>query len=232
MKPIRKKNRLYHEVINEIFSSIQKENLKPGDKLPSERIIAEALKVSRTTVKEAISVLEASGIVSIEPGVGVFLINQTKKAIQQEMIDVLNPNRQNLLELIELRQAIEGDAAYYAAKRMTEKQRLELEKCYQALRNAEEEGNLAIEEDYAFHKAILNAANNTIMSDLMGVISEKVYSLIRQNRLETILQPAEIKIVTAEHRLIYNAILRKDATSAKSAMWEHLHSIRVRHKYE
>lgn len=232
MKPIKKKNRLYHEVVNEIFSSISKENLKPGDKLPSERTIADSLEVSRTTVKEAISVLEANGIVSIKPGVGVFLVNQTKKVIQQEMVDALSPERHNLLELIELRQAIEGDAAYYAAERMTKVQRTELEERYQALREAELNGELAIEEDYAFHKAILTAANNTLMADLMEVISEKVYFFIRQNRMETMLQPTEIRVVMDEHRLIYEAIMRKDAPSAKKAMWEHLHSIKVRHKYE
>lgn len=232
MKPIKKKNRLYHEVVNEIFSSISKENLKPGDKLPSERTIAESLEVSRTTVKEAISVLEANGIVSIKPGVGVFLVNQTKKVIQQEMVDALNPGQHNLSELIELRQAIEGDAAYYAAKRMTEVQRAELENRYQGLRNAEGNGELAIEEDYAFHKAILTAANNAMMADLMEVISEKVYFFIRQNRMETMLQPAEIRVVMDEHRLVYEAIMRNDAPAAKKAMWEHLHSIKVRHKYE
>lgn len=232
LKPIKKKNRLYHEVVNEIFSSISKENLKPGDKLPSERTIADSLEVSRTTVKEAISVLEANGIVSIKPGVGVFLVNQTKKVIQQEMVDALSPERHNLSELIELRQAIEGDAAHYAAERMTKVQRTELKKRYQALREAELNGELAIEEDYAFHKAILTAANNTLMADLMEVISEKVYFFIRQNRMETMLQPTEIRVVMDEHRLIYEAIMRKDAPSAKKAMWEHLHSIKVRHKYE
>jgi GntR family transcriptional repressor for pyruvate dehydrogenase complex len=232
VKPIKKKNRLYHEVVNEIFSSISKENLKPGDKLPSERTIAESLEVSRTTVKEAISVLEANGIVSIKPGVGVFLVNQTKKVIQQEMVDALSPGRHNLTELIELRQAIEGDAAYYAAERMTKAQQIELGARYQELRNAEGDGELAIEEDYAFHKAILNAANNALMLDLMEVISEKVYSFIRQNRMETMLQPAEIQVVMEEHRLIYEAIMQRDASAAKKAMWEHLHSIKVRHNYE
>lgn len=232
MKPIKKKNRLYHEVVNEIFSSISKENLKPGDKLPSERCIADSLEVSRTTVKEAISVLEANGIVSIKPGVGVFLVNQSKKVIQQEMLDALSPGRHNLAELIELRQAIEGDAAYYAAERMTQAQQKELEARYRALQEAEGNGELAIEEDYAFHKAILAAANNAMMLDLMEVISEKVYSFIRQNRMETMLQPAEIRVVMDEHRLIYEAIIAKDAPAAKKAMWEHLHSIKVRHNYE
>lgn len=232
MKPIKKKNRLYHEVVNEIFSSISKENLKPGDKLPSERTIADSLEVSRTTVKEAISVLEANGIVSIKPGVGVFLINQSKKVIQQELLDALSPGRHNLAELIELRQAIEGDAAYYAAERMTQVQQKELEARYQALQEAEGNGELAIEEDYAFHKAILAAANNAMMQDLMEVISEKVYSFIRQNRMETMLQPSEFRVVMDEHRLIYEAIINKDAPAAKKAMWEHLHSIKVRHNYE
>lgn len=232
LKPIKKKNRLYHEVVNEIFSSISQENLKPGDKLPSERTIAESLEVSRTTVKEAISVLEANGIVTIRPGVGVFLVNQTKKVIQQEMIDAVIPNQQNLSELIELRQAIEGDAAYYAAERITKRQRIDLENRYKALKQAELNGELAIEEDYAFHKVIWTAANNGMMADLMKVISKKVYFFIQQNRMETMLQPAEIQVVMEEHRLIYEAIMKNDALSAKKAMWEHLHSIRVRHKYE
>ncbi|QBP41842.1 FadR/GntR family transcriptional regulator [Paenisporosarcina antarctica] len=232
MKPILKKNRLYHEVINEIFSSISKEKLKPGDKLPSERTIAELLEVSRTTVKEAISVLEANGIVSIKPGVGIFLVSHTKQVIQQELLAVLKPKKQNLSELIELRQAIEGDAAYYAAKRITVGQRMELENCYVNLKNAELNGELAIEEDYAFHKAILTGANNAIMEGLMEVISEKVYSFIQQNRMETLLQPLEVKVVMKQHQLIYEAILNEDAESAKKAMWEHLHSIKVRHNYE
>lgn len=232
MKPILKKNRLYHEVINEIFSSISKEKLKPGDKLPSERTIAELLEVSRTTVKEAISVLEANGIVSIKPGVGIFLVSHTKQVIQQELLAVLKPKKQNLSELIELRQAIEGDAAYYAAKRMKEEQRMELENCYINLKKAELNGELAIEEDYAFHKAILTGANNAVMEGLMEVISEKVYSFIQQNRMETLLQPLEVKVVMKQHQLIYEAILNEDAESAKKAMWEHLHSIKVRHNYE
>ncbi|MEW9503094.1 FadR/GntR family transcriptional regulator [Jeotgalibacillus marinus] len=231
MKPIKKKSRLYHEVINEIFSSISKEKLKPGDKLPSERTIADLLEVSRTTVKEAISVLEANGIVLIKPGVGVFLASHTKKVIQQDLLAVLAPKQHDLSELIELRQAIEGEAAYYAAKRSTPKQRVEIEKCFYNLKNAELNGELAIEEDYAFHKAILIGANNTAMADLMAVISDKVFFFIRQNRMETLLQPTEVKVVIEEHRLIYEAIRNHDAESAKKAMWEHLHSIKVRHQY-
>jgi len=232
LNPIKKKSRLYHEVINEIFSSISKEKLKPGDKLPSERMIAELLEVSRTTVKEAISVLEANGIVVIKPGVGVFLAERSKKKIQKELLTVLNVEKGGLIELLELRQAIEGDAAYYAAQRMTQKERVELEKCFHRLQDAEQNGKLAIDEDFAFHKAIIAGANNAVMADLMEVISEKVYSFIRQNRMETLLEPAEIHVVTEEHRAVYEAILNKDGQSARTAMWEHLQSIKVRHNYE
>ncbi|PPA70828.1 FadR/GntR family transcriptional regulator [Jeotgalibacillus proteolyticus] len=231
MKPIKKKSRLYQEVINEIFTSISKENLKPGDKLPSERTIADLLEVSRTTVKEAISVLEANGIVQIRPGVGLFLVNQSKQVIQQELFSVLNPQKNDLAELVELRQAIEGDAAYYAAKRMTDEQREVLIRTFNNLVHAEEKGELAIEEDYAFHGAILKAANNTIMKDLMEVISQKVYFFIRQNRMETLLQRDESKLVMKEHRLIFEAIMSNNPEEAKKAMWNHLHSIKIRHHY-
>ncbi len=230
MKPIKKKKRLYHEVIERLLELIEKDKLKPGDKIPSERFIADNLGVSRTTVKEAISVLDAKGLVKIKAGVGIFLASNTKQYIQEQIRYILDDRSLNLSDLIELRQAIEGDAAFYAAQRMTEEQRNKFINCFNRLVTAEENGEAAIEEDLQFHRAILESANNSLMLEVMDLISDRMKEILSENRYETIQDSKQIREVINEHWAIYQAIMEKKPEEARKVMWEHLNSIKLRHK--
>src|SRR5690625_5647709 len=82
LKPIKKNNKIYQNIIRQVKDSIENGNILPGDKLPSERALAEMLNVSRTSVKEAITVLESSGIITVRPGVGMFLNDDSHKSLQ------------------------------------------------------------------------------------------------------------------------------------------------------
>lgn len=232
MKPIVKKQRLYKEIIQSLMEYIEKNNLTHGERLPSERNLAELLAVSRTTVKEAISVLEANGIVHIRQGVGIFLTASNTDQLQKDVNGILENQKGRFLELIELRQSIESDAAYYAAKRITESQKEKLTICYQKLALIEREGGAGIQEDLHFHLAIAEASNNALMIEMMRLISQRVEVFLIQNRPETLEETEQIQQVMNEHQLIYSSIMNGSPEEAKKAMWNHLQSIKVRHKYE
>src|SRR5699024_8169317 len=106
--------RIYHDIIRQISEAIEKGQIKPGERFPSERKLAARMSVSRTSIKEAISVLDSSGVVLIKPGVGVFLKDEGMDALLAEINAILKDSF-DLVEILELRQAVESDAAYYAA---------------------------------------------------------------------------------------------------------------------
>ncbi|MBT2688068.1 FadR family transcriptional regulator [Bacillus sp. ISL-47] len=230
LKPIKKRKRLYQEVIERIQSLIEEGEIEPGSQLPSERKLAEWLSVSRTTIKEAFSVLEAKGIVTIHQGVGVFLISQSKEWIISQIQLVIQEQKPLLNDLIELRQAIEGDAAYYAAKRINPEQRELLSRAYNDLISALQFNKNAVEEDYEFHLAISKASNNSMLLEVMNVVSQSIKSSLLIHREETIKSAQMNEEVIKEHREIYEAIMEGRAEDAKRAMWNHLKAISVRHK--
>jgi GntR family transcriptional regulator, transcriptional repressor for pyruvate dehydrogenase complex len=229
LKPIKKRKRLYQEVIERLQMLIENGEIKPGDQLPSERNLAELLSVSRSTIKEAFSVLEAKGIVMIHQGLGVFLAERPKNWLSREIHNIIVDQQQSLNDLIELRQAIEGDAAFHAAKRMSANQRTHLDKAFQELLHAEQRKLPAVEEDYQFHLAIMEAANNKMMLEVMGVISESIRSFLAINREESVKYSQMNEQVIKEHREIFEAIMEGRAEEARRAMWNHLRAVHNRH---
>jgi GntR family transcriptional regulator, transcriptional repressor for pyruvate dehydrogenase complex len=231
LKPIKKRKRLYQEVIERLQSLIENGEIKPGDKLPSERNLAELLSVSRSTIKEAFSVLESKGIINIHQGLGVFLAARPKNWLSKGIQNIIMDQQPYLSDLIELRQAIEGDAAYHAAKRMTVAQRKHLEQTFQELLYAEKREEPAVEEDYQFHLAIMEAANNKMMLEAMEVISQSIKSFLAINREESIKYSQMNEQVIEEHREIFEAIMEGRAEEARRAMWNHLRAVSVRHNH-
>jgi GntR family transcriptional repressor for pyruvate dehydrogenase complex len=229
LQPIKKRKRVYQEIIERLKIAMENGELKPGDKLPSERTMAETFNVARTSVKEAITVLEASGIVNIRPGVGVFLVDQYRSELLPKFSSVIEERNSDLIQLLELRQAIEGDAAYYAAERITDEQKERLTRVFISLVEAEKHGEIAIEEDFQFHLAIIEAANNPLMKEVMDVISDKMLKVLTKNREETILNFKMNKEVGEEHRSIYEAIMQGQSERAREALCAHLKAIKERH---
>ncbi|TCP20651.1 GntR family transcriptional regulator [Scopulibacillus darangshiensis] len=226
-KPIRKR-RVYHEVIEQIMSAIERGDIHPGSKFPSERQLAEKLSVSRTTIKEAISVMESSGTVIVRPGVGTFLREVNTEDILHRLNIVIQNHTLNIVELMEIRQAIEGSAAYFAALRATEGELLELETKYHDLAASVHQEKLAAEEDYAFHMTILTMAKNDLMVNMMNLLSERLKKGLVESRTETLGKKGKATIVLEEHKVIAEAIAAGDCGAAREAMWHHLQNVKTR----
>ncbi|MEN1967495.1 FadR/GntR family transcriptional regulator [Lentibacillus sp. N15] len=225
-EPIAKK-RIYHEIIRQIKLSIVNGQINPGEQLPSERYLADALSVSRTSVREAISVLDASGVVTIRPGVGVFLKDDPNVDILLTINSILKESF-NLVEILEFRKAVEGDAAYYAAQRSTPQELGAIQIAFVALESAVMQREIAANEDYAFHMAICKAAKNLILQKVIFFISDALLDGLNESRSKTLQTPGKSEVVLEEHRRIYEAIRNKNAALARKEMWEHLEQVKVR----
>lgn len=220
-KPVERRKRVYQYVIDQIKVAIEEGRIQPGDKLPSERDLAEKLNVARTSVKEAITVLETSGVIIVKPGVGMFLNADSKSQIVFRLSQMIDQRTSDFSDVIELRQAIEGDAAYYATKRMTHEQREKLTHVYEQLIQSGKRAEVAIEEDYQFHFTIVEGANNPVLLEVMNVIAQKMIEGLKESRYISVKNEILNNEVLREHTKIYNAIMNNEPENARTAMWEH-----------
>ncbi|AUI35168.1 FadR family transcriptional regulator [[Bacillus] caldolyticus] len=227
IKPIRKK-RVYQAIIEQIQQAIRLGQLQPGDKLPSERDLAEKFQVSRTTIKEAIAVMEAIGVLEIRPGVGTFVRETGNHLLDLNYI--FGDDDTEIHELMEFRQAIEVEAAYYAAIRGTEDGKRKLTQLFSELEKEVMSGKLPARSDFSFHMQISSMSQNALFFRIMEFISDKLFKSVTKNAVNTFAGAGDPVKVLQEHRAIYEAILSGDGVKARQAMRYHLESVIARYK--
>lgn len=230
LKPIQKK-RVYQEIIEQIKDSIRSGRLKPGDKLPSERELADRLSVSRNAVREAVSVMESAGLVEILQGIGIFLKEDHHDILTTRIDRLLNHQGLNLVELIEVREGLEGHGAFMAAKRRTAEDLERIKIAYENMQKAYELEQIGAEEDYEFHLAVVNAAKNTTLLDTVRLFSDTFIFGVQQLRKKSI-RKGQSQTVLLEHFEIYEAIKHGDPERAEKAMRAHLANAKKRFQLE
>lgn len=228
-KPIEKK-KVYQTIIQQIKDSILNGSIQPGERLPSERSLAKMFGVSRTSVKEAITVLESSGIINIRSGVGMYINENSIQDLLKKLSNALGESKTDFIDLIEFRQTIEGDCAYYAALRITEKQSEELIILYEQLVNVVIGKEIALEEDYLFHYKIVEASNNPIMLEVFQLVSAKIKVNLLESREQSVADEKLNEEVIEEHKKIFDAIINNKPDDARKAMWKHHEGIKKRQK--
>ena len=194
----------------------------PGEKLPSEQQLATTYGVSRPIVREAIGRLKHDGLVTSRQGSGAFVAESGAASVFR--LDVANfKDRQEIESLIELLMAIESSATELAAQRRTEQDLIALGHQLEAMQGAIERGDSGVDEDVAFHRAIVEATKNPFFMDLSTFLDRRVRHFIRTARANTAkLQTGHLMAVQDEHRNIFNAIRDKDAQGARHAAESHL----------
>ncbi|WP_406677179.1 FadR/GntR family transcriptional regulator [Moorella sp. ACPs] len=221
LRPIRPK-KIYEEIVQQIKDLIGKGNLKPGDRLPPERELSERLGVSRASVREALSALAAMGVIDIRPGEGTFVQNIRYGAIVEPLAMALLLDRQEAMELLEARQALEGEAAYLAARRAGPQ---DLEKMAGILKEMERDlrnGTLGEEADLRFHLAIAEAARNSVLARLMHTVSDTMRQALRTSRQRLYTTPGNQELLFEQHKRIYEAIKAHTPRDARRAICQHL----------
>lgn len=193
-----------------------------GDKIPNENEFSSELKVSRTTLREAIRILVAHNVLEIKRGKGTY-IKATHNFNENLELEELSTTKLNAKDLYEMRLIFEPQTAYYAAKRATDK---ELERILYYGRLEEEKilnNEDRTEVEQAFHKSIAKATHNEFMNKLMPIL----YKAIDKGVILSDENKDVIQDTLNDHRMIMDFLSNRDAEGAKTAMKIHiLHAMR------
>ena len=214
---------LAEEAVEALAASIRAGRLKPGDKLPTETEIMQQLGVSRTVVREAISRLQARGLAEIRRGIGTFVTQPSENPLRIPVSAVTTA--MDALSLLEVRIALEVEAAMLAAQRRTAEQ---LEQIRQALdtlialeSDATAEPQQAIDADYAFHRALAQATGNSYFLEFLTHLGRRAIPRSRIS-IDTSMHQRYLQKLNQEHRLLFLAIQAQDPMAAGEAARNHL----------
>jgi GntR family transcriptional regulator, transcriptional repressor for pyruvate dehydrogenase complex len=215
-----------HQVLAQLKAGISDGTFPVGEKLPSENILADAFGVSRVPVREALGVLEVSGIISSRQG-GGHRVEQHSLLSKYEPLMMEIANRDEVEALLEMREVIEQQAAGMAAERRSAEELQAIEQAFTAFRDATlHEEQIGYQQDYLFHRAIMQASHNPFFVQILDNMHELylgvlVYSLSKnRGRL------AERQRVIEEHHQVLLAIKAGDPAAAVRCMQRHLSNVR------
>jgi DNA-binding FadR family transcriptional regulator len=221
--PLRKSRSLTADLVQALGDRIRDGGLPVGSKLPAEGAIMQTFGVSRTVVREAISRLQAAGMVETRHGVGTFVLGQGDASsfrIDTSQLAALK----DVISVLELRIGVETESAALAASRRTSANLQALRAAIDAFSAAVGEARDPVGPDYQFHLEIARATQNPHYADLMATLGG---SMIPRARLEGTLPVTPERLeylrrVNVEHESILSAIERQDAEGARAAMRTHL----------
>ena len=221
LQPVKPK-RISDQVFEQLRDLIYRGRLKPGERLPPERELAQSLTVSRPTVREAINKLVVIGVLEHRQGQGTFVRSPKAKAEMNPWAAVMNGDDANLVDLLEVRLGLECTAVSLAAQRATEEDIQELERSLQEMSTEIDRGGLGHHEDVSFHMAIAYATKNQVQVSIMRNLYDLLFYGIGMNLQRLYSQPENLKRVFAQHTEIVTSIRRRDADAAAEAMKRHI----------
>ncbi len=213
-----RKSRISEEIIEQVRDLIVSGQMKPGDRLPAERELAQQLNVGRSTVREAIRVMESMGLLTVRAGEGTFLVASTGETHADSVTKAFLLSWDNQHNFFEVRRVIEPDLAALAARRATPEQ---IEKMRALLAEQEAEirrGGNGMKADTAFHDLLAEASGNEVLVRIMDGLMDRLHET-RESSLRTAGRPAQS---LRQHRRILAAIEARDPKAAEKRMVEHL----------
>lgn len=210
------------KIIRQLKQLISSGQLKPGDRLPAERILAERLGVGRGYVREAIMKLEFFGLLKTSPQSGTYVAGLSIKILDSLLSDVINLNKDDFGALIEARYYMELNAVKLAAERRTDADIAELECALLDHEKKAANGLDAFEEDMIFHMKIAAATKNQVIESMMLIV---VPDLIRTIVEKKVCGADRSSRAVPEHKNILDSIILGDIEAAEAAMKIHLDEI-------
>lgn len=227
----RRSRSLAQDVVDALQAPIRDGRVEPGTKLPSEGQVMAALGVSRTVVREALSRMQAAGLVATKHGIGTFVVGRGDEAgfrIGPEQLETLR----DVIAMLELRMGVETEAAGLAAQRRNAANLAVMREALDEIAAAVEAGRDAVAADFRFHSEIARATQNAHFSGLLDTLGARIIPRARLEpgaRLDTE-RLAYLRRVNGEHESIHDAITRQDAEGARAAMRIHLANSRERRR--
>ena len=230
--------RLYRQIADQISRLIESGEYTPGMRLPAERMLATQLKVSRPSVREALIALEVEGWVDIRGGTGVFVLDRTTGAEEDQGNETVSaPAQESIhttppvgpIELLDARDVLEPEIAALAARNASGEMIATLSGILGDMVCCSSSDHRHMEYDHQFHAVLAAATGNAalvqVMETLWTMRLAPLYVRLQNHfHNETIWQQAIL-----EHREILEAVKTRDAKSARAAMHRHIHNARKRY---
>ena len=223
--PRRRSRSLAQEVVDDLTGQIRDGTLRQGDKLPTESRLMQLQGVSRTVVREAISRLQAAGVVETRHGIGSFVLGLPNgQSFHIDPTDLVTIH--DLLNVLQLRQSLESAAAGIAALHRTQDDLDALSAILQEFRLHLDAGLDTVDLDFRFHLAIAQATGNRYFVQFMSYLDQTVIPRTRINTasLGKETQRRYLKRVHDEHEEIYKAIALRNPQAASNTMQAHLNN--------
>jgi GntR family transcriptional regulator, transcriptional repressor for pyruvate dehydrogenase complex len=210
------------DAIRTIKDMILDGRLAPGQRLPSERALSEALGISRPTVREAIRSLQAMHILESRHGAGTFVASLSVEELLAPLQFVLSLADSGLEHLFEVRLMLEPGAAALAAERASSEEVDGLRDCAARAEHAVDDPDAMLRLDTELHERIVRAAANPLLEHLLAATA----ALGAESRAYTARLPGVLDETAAEHSAIVESIATGDADAARAGMAAHIHRIR------
>lgn len=224
-----KPRRMAESLVERFARRMREGELKRGEKLPTEAHIMAAEGVSRSVVREALSRMQAAGLVETRHGVGTFVRDMPAPegfTLGPSTIVELS----DVLDLLQFRLSLEVQAAGMAAERATPQALEELEQALHALLQGPEKSGSTINADFQFHLKIAKASGNPYLIDIMKHLGTKLIPRTRMNSAYTgqSNRSTYLQGINSEHQQIFDAIASRQVDAARAAMYLHLSNSRMR----
>lgn len=216
-------NYLHSEIVNYVENKINKQILKEGDKIPSERELAAQFKVSRNVVREGINILREKGLVEVQPGRGAFITKPEPVLITSIMERVLNNYDTRIEDILEVREELELSIIKKAVKAAEYYDIEKLYSLYYEMDKHKYDTRLFTKFDFEFHITLAQATNNQLFSILLESFVEMTDSVLFAI---TRLTPETIEEAQSQHLALIQALENKDEVLAVKIMSIHMNMLR------
>jgi len=211
------RRKVYELIAEHLLGQISERSLKPGDPLPTERELAESYRVGRSSVREALRMLESRGLIK-PSGNGAFAVAEYGNPLSHSLHFLLTLEEASLLEIYEVRKILEVEAAGLAAARRTDEDLAHMAAAIDEMSAGLSSQERYIEADLQFHLAVATATGNRIALRMMHAIRDLLH-----RALASIYHiPGSPQRSITQHREILAAISAGDAEAARARMREHL----------
>jgi GntR family transcriptional repressor for pyruvate dehydrogenase complex len=222
--PRRRTRNLSQEVVDDISSRIKNGLLAAGDKLPTESVLMQQQGVSRTVIREAMSRLQAAGLIETRHGIGSFIRSPNTHSFHIDPTELVTI--QDVLNVLQLRQSLESTAAGIAALKRSDEDLATMAAILKEFEEALVVGRETVDTDFKFHLSIARATGNRYFVEFMSYLGQTVIPRTRINTasLGEETQHRYLQRVHYEHEEIFKAIQLKNPLVASSAMQMHLNN--------
>src|SRR5258708_407081 len=217
--------KVFERVAEQIEKRILDGELRSGDRLPTERDLAEQFQVSRTAVREAMKILAQKGLVDMRPGRGTIVIDGARAAMENSiglMMKLKLGEVGGSDNLVEVRAILEIEIAALAAARATEKEIAAMREAIRVMDESLHDANAFIAADNNFHEALAQATQNA----LILILINSIVNLLSEQRKQIFETEGGSQRGQIHHRRILESIIRRDPEAARAAMSSHLRQVR------